>query len=323
MNIPFDSPMASDINSRIAEHMYFAALEQSCELAKVDGPYQTFKGSPASNGILQFHLWDQEDKEFAARYAQKGEEGQKQQQQHQRIGKTHLTIEMDKWDELIDKIKKFGLRNSLLVAPMPTVSTSQMLGNAECFEPFYSNMYGGRTLSGEFLIVNKYLVRKLASLGLWNETMRQRIIAENGSVQNILEIPQEVREVFKTAFEIKQKVLMNLAVARGRFVCQSQSFSLFFTNPNPQILSSAFMYAWKEGLKTGMYYLRTKAAADPIKFTLTINNPDTSSTNTSTSTTATASSCIRKSKTNKSSSPSSSTSEEDKNDEYSCESCSA
>ena len=238
MGLAFDSPEARKVNRDIFETIYHAALTQSVEEAKADGAYESFEGSPASQGQLQYDLWGVEPS--------------------------------DRWDfaSLKADIKAHGLRNSLLVAPMPTASTSQILGNNECFEPYSSNMYTRRTLSGEFVIVNKHLLKDLHRLGLWDESMKQRLMAANGSVQHIEEIPEELRARYKTVYEISQKVIIDMAADRGAFVCQSQSMNLFVEDPNFGKLSSMHFYAWKAGLKTGMYYLRSKAAVDPIKFTL-------------------------------------------------------
>ena len=238
MGLAFDSPEARKVNRDIFETIYHAALTQSVEEAKADGAYESFEGSPASQGQLQYDLWGVEPS--------------------------------DRWDfaSLKADIKAHGLRNSLLVAPMPTASTSQILGNNECFEPYSSNMYTRRTLSGEFVIVNKHLLKDLHRLGLWDESMKQRLMAANGSVQHIEEIPEELRARYKTVYEISQKVIIDMAADRGAFVCQSQSMNLFVEDPSFGKLSSMHFYAWQRGLKTGMYYLRSKAAVDPIKFTL-------------------------------------------------------
>ncbi len=238
MRMPFESAEARQLNKDIFETIYHAAVTESSELAVKEGPYTTFQGSPASSGILQFDLWDVEPSD---RY---------------------------NWKELKEKIQNTGLRNSLLLAPMPTASTSQILGNNECFEPYTSNIYTRRTLSGEYIMVNKHLLKDLIGLGLWNETMKQRLMAANGSIQHIQEIPQEIKDLYKTVWEISQKVIIDQAAERGAFICQSQSLNLFVENPNFGKLSSMHFYAWQRGLKTGMYYLRSKAAVDPIKFTL-------------------------------------------------------
>ncbi len=241
LGLPFESDMAKMLNKNIFETIYYAALVASNEVAKEQGAYETFKGSPLSKGIFQFDMWNVQPSD---RYD---------------------------WDALRAEIKKTGVRNSLLLAPMPTASTSQILGNNECFEPYTSNIYNRRVLSGEFVVVNKHLLKDLVSLGLWNDNMKQRIIAANGSVQNIDEIPANLKEIYKTVWEIKQRTIIDMAADRGAFVCQSQSLNLFVEQPNFAKLSSMHFYTWKKGLKTGMYYLRTKAAADAIKFTVDAN----------------------------------------------------
>ncbi|HMQ08783.1 MAG TPA: ribonucleoside-diphosphate reductase subunit alpha [Saprospiraceae bacterium] len=238
MRFPFESAGARQLNKDIFETIYHAALSESVALAERDGAYQTFKGSPASEGILQFDMWGVVP---SSRYD---------------------------WDALKKKIKVTGLRNSLLLAPMPTASTSQILGNNECFEPYTSNIYTRRTLSGEYIVVNKHLLKDLIGLGLWNETMKQKLMAANGSIQHMPEIPQDIKDLYKTVWEISQKVIIDQAADRGAFICQSQSLNLFVENPNFGKLSSMHFYGWQRGLKTGMYYLRSKAAVDPIKFTL-------------------------------------------------------
>jgi ribonucleoside-diphosphate reductase alpha chain len=239
LRMPFDSEEARGLNTDIHETIYFAAMETSMELAKVNGAYETFKGSPVSKGIFQFDMW----------------------------GVTPESGRWD-WDNLKKDVKQHGVRNSLLLAPMPTASTSQILGNNECFEPYTSNIYTRRTLSGEFIIANKHLMRDLISLGLWNETMRQKLIATNGSVQPIAEIPQNIKDIYKTVWEISQKTIIDMSADRGAYICQSQSLNIHLTDPNFGKLTSMHFYAWKKGLKTGMYYLRSTAAADAIKFTL-------------------------------------------------------
>lgn len=238
MRMPFDSKEARKLNLEIFETIYFAAMTESNAIAKRDGAYSSYEGSPVSQGILQYDMWG--------------------------------VTPTDRWDwaDLKKKIKKHGVRNSLLLAPMPTASTSQILGNNECFEPYTSNMYTRRTLSGEHIIVNKHLLKDLIRLNLWGDEMKQRLMAANGSVQEIQEIPQELKDLYKTSYEISQKVIIDLAADRGAFICQSQSMNLFVENPNFGKLSSMHFYAWQKGLKTGMYYLRSKAAVDPIKFTL-------------------------------------------------------
>lgn len=239
MRMPFDSDEARRLNEDIFETIYFAAMEASMELAKKDGAYETFKGSPASKGIFQFDMWGVTPK--SGRW---------------------------NWEQLKQDVKKNGVRNSLLVAPMPTASTSQILGNNECFEPYTSNIYTRRTLSGEFIIANKHLMKDLIDLGLWNETMRQKLIATNGSVQAIPEIPQNIKDIYKTVWEISQKAIIDMSADRGAYICQSQSLNIHLKDPNFGKLTSMHFYAWKKGLKTGMYYLRTQAAADAIQFTL-------------------------------------------------------
>ncbi len=241
LGLPFESDMAKMLNKNIFETIYYAALVASNEVAKEHGAYQTFEGSPLSQGIFQFDMWNVQP---SNRYD---------------------------WATLKSEIMKHGVRNSLLLAPMPTASTSQILGNNECFEPYTSNIYNRRVLSGEFVVVNKHLLKDLVSLNLWNDNMKQRIIAANGSVQNIDEIPANLKEIYKTVWEIKQRTIIDMAADRGAFVCQSQSLNLFVEQPNFAKLSSMHFYTWKKGLKTGMYYLRTKAAADAIKFTIDSN----------------------------------------------------
>lgn len=236
--MPFDSEEARQLNKDIFEAIYFAAVTESCDLAEQLGAYETFQGSPMSKGLFQFDLWD--------------------------------VTPSGRWDwaSLRERVKKHGLRNSLLVAPMPTASTSQILGNNECFEPYTSNLYTRRTLAGEHIVVNKHLMRDLVRLGLWDEEMREAIMAANGSIQGIEVIPQNVRDIYKTAYEISQKVIIDMSADRGAFICQSQSLNVFMEAPTFAKLSSMHFYAWQKGLKTGMYYLRSKAATDPIKFTL-------------------------------------------------------
>ena len=239
LHMPFDSEEAKGLNKDIFETIYFASMTASMDLAKIDGPYETFKGSPVSKGIFQFDMW----------------------------GVTPGSGRWD-WDSLKKDVKKHGVRNSLLLAPMPTASTSQILGNNECFEPYTSNIYTRRTLSGEFIVVNKHLMRDLIELGLWNEGMKNRLIEANGSVQSIPEIPQNVKDLYKTVWEISQKVIIEMAAERGAYICQSQSMNIHIQDPNFGKMTSMHFYAWKLGLKTGMYYLRSKAATDAIKFTL-------------------------------------------------------
>jgi ribonucleoside-diphosphate reductase alpha chain len=238
MRHPFESPEARQLNRDIFEAIYYAALSESCALAEKHGAYESFAGSPASRGELQFDMWG-----------------------------VQPSTRWD-WAGLKARIQKHGLRNSLLVAPMPTASTSQILGNNECFEPYTSNIYSRRTLSGEFIIVNKHLLRDLIGLELWNEDMKHQLMAANGSVQGLEEIPQDLKDLYKTVWEISQKAIIDMAAERGAFICQSQSMNLFLQDPNFGKLSSMHFYAWQSGLKTGMYYLRSKAATDPIKFTV-------------------------------------------------------
>ena len=242
LKMPWESADASDLNQEIFEHIYYAALTASMELAAIYGPYETFKGSPASEGILQPDLWNLDPAEY----------------------KTAAKLD---WSILRSEIKLLGLRNSLLVAPMPTASTSQILGYNECIEPFTTNIYARRTLAGEFTVVNKYLVKDLMELGLWTPELKDKIIAADGSVQS-LDIPQALKDLYKTVWEIKQKTLIDMAADRGAFICQSQSLNLFVQDPTIARLSSMHFYAWKRGLKTGLYYLRTKSVVQAIKFSL-------------------------------------------------------
>ena len=239
LRMPFESAEAQQLNKDIFETIYFAAMEASMELAKVEGPYSTWEGSPISKGIFQFDMWNV----------------------------TPSSGNWD-WDKLRQQVVEHGVRNSLLVAPMPTASTSQILGNNECFEPYTSNIYARRVLSGEFAVVNKHLLKDLIKLNLWNETMKNKLISANGSVQNIPEIPQNLKELYKTVWEIKQKTILEMAADRGAYICQSQSLNIHIQDVNFGKLTSMHFHAWKLGLKTGMYYLRTKAAADAIKFTI-------------------------------------------------------
>eukprot|EP00127_Corallochytrium_limacisporum_P006912 Clim_evm27s237 gene=Clim_evmTU27s237 len=238
MRMPFDSDEARHLNKQIFETIYYGALEASSELAAIEGTYETYEGSPASKGQLQYDLW----------------------------GVT--PTELWDWSVLKEKIAKTGLRNSLLVAPMPTASTAQILGNNEAFEPYTSNVYQRRVLSGEFQIVNQHLLKDLTELGLWNDDMRNQIIAHNGSIKNIPGIPQDIKDLYKTVWEISQRKLIDMAADRGAFIDQSQSFNVHIGEPNFGKLTSMHFYAWKKGLKTGMYYLRTRPAVDAIKFTV-------------------------------------------------------
>ncbi|KAK9768599.1 ribonucleotide-diphosphate reductase subunit rnr1 [Basidiobolus ranarum] len=238
MRMPFESPEAIDLNKKIFETIYHAALEASCEIAQRDGPYSTYEGSPVSQGILQYDMWNV------------------------------TPSDLWDWDELKAKIALHGVRNSLLVAPMPTASTSQILGFNECFEPYTSNIYQRRVLAGEFQIVNPWLLKDLVELGLWNDSLKNRIISDSGSIQSIPSIPKELKELYKTVWEIKQKVIIDMAADRGAFIDQSQSLNIFIAEPSYPKLTSMHFYGWKKGLKTGMYYLRTRPAVDAIKFTV-------------------------------------------------------
>jgi len=238
LRLPWDSQGAEQLNKDIFETIYFAALTMSKDLAKVEGTYSTYEGSPVSKGVLQYDMWG--------------------------------VTPSDRWDwaGLKAEIKKYGVRNSLLLAPMPTASTSQILGNNECFEPYTSNIYTRRVLAGEFAIVNRHLVEDLMSMGLWNNDMKNKIVSNNGSVQKIDELPSDMKNIYKTVWEISQKTLINMAADRGAFIDQSQSFNVFVAEPNFAKLTSMHFYSWKKGLKTGMYYLRSRPAVDAIKFTV-------------------------------------------------------
>lgn len=238
LRIPFESDAARRLNQEIFETIYYGALEASKDLAKENGPYESYEGSPVSQGILQYDMWQ--------------------------------TTPSDRWDwqTLKDEIARYGVRNSLLIALMPTASTSQILGFTECMEPQTSNLYTRRVLSGEFIVVNKFLMSDLVKLGLWDDEMKQKILVANGSIQGISEIPDEIKSLYKTVWEIKQKTIIDMAADRSPYICQSQSLNLFIESPSFNKLTSMHFYAWKKGLKTGMYYLRTKAAAEPIKFTV-------------------------------------------------------
>tara|TARA_B110000503_G_scaffold65410_1_gene102825 strand:- start:2415 stop:4868 length:2454 start_codon:yes stop_codon:yes gene_type:complete len=240
MRLPFTCDEAQKVNQEIFETLYFAALTASMEEAKVDGVYESYKGSPISEGLFQHNLWGLEDSELSGRWD---------------------------WGKLRKSIMKHGVRNSLLVAPMPTASTSQILGNNEAFEPYTSNIYTRRVLSGEFIVVNKHLLEDLVGLGLWNDDLKEEIMRANGSVQGV-DIPQELKELYKTVWELSMKDIIDMSRHRGYFIDQSQSLNLFMENANYAKLTSMHFYAWKSGLKTGMYYLRTKSAVDAIKFTL-------------------------------------------------------
>jgi len=236
MGLAFDSPEAREINKQIFETIYHGALTESCELAKEEGTYTTFRDSPADAGKLQFDLWG-------------------------------VTPTRPDWDALKHEIHLWGLRNSLLVGPMPTASTAQILGNNEAFEPYTTNLYLRRTMAGEFVMINKHLVRDLQALGLWSKEVKDQIIRDGGSVQG-LAVPERIKEIYKTAWEMSQKALLDMAADRGAYICQSQSLNIFMENPTLAKLSSMHMYGWKAGLKTGMYYLRTRAKAKPIQFTI-------------------------------------------------------
>ena len=239
LRMPFESDEARQLNRDVFETIYFGAMEASMELAKEEKPYQSWEGSPISQGIFQFDMWN-------------------------------VTPDSNRWDweKLRKQVVKYGVRNSLLLAPMPTASTSQILGNNECFEPFTSNIYVRRVLSGEFVVVNKYLLKDLVKLNLWNEDMKNKLVQANGSIQPIPGIPQNIKDLYKTSWEIKQRTLLDMSADRGAYICQSQSLNVFMEEPNFAKLTSMHFYAWKKGLKTGMYYLRTRAAADPVQFTV-------------------------------------------------------
>lgn len=238
MRFPFDSAEARQLNKDIFETIYFAAMTESVALAERDGHYETFQGSPLSKGEFQFDMW-----------------GVKPSKRWD-------------WESLRQKVMQVGARNSLLLAPMPTASTSQILGNNECFEPYTTNIYTRRTLSGEHIVVNKHLLNDLVRLGIWNEETREIIIAANGSIQNIEGLPDSLKQLYKTSWELSMKAIIDMAADRGAFICQSQSLNLFMESPTFSKLTSMHFYAWQKGLKTGMYYLRTRPAVDPIKFTL-------------------------------------------------------
>jgi len=239
MRYAFDSEEAKKLNTEIFETIYFGAMEASMEIAKKDGAYESYKGSPVSKGIFQFDMWG-------------------------------ITPNSNRWDwtKLKQKVKKNGVRNSLLLAPMPTASTSQILGNNECFEPYTSNIYTRRVLSGEFIVVNKHLLKDLINLNLWDDSMKDRLMEANGSIQEIKEIPENIKLLYRTVWEISQKSIINMAADRGAYICQSQSMNIHMQNATFGKLTSMHFHAWKKGLKTGLYYLRTKAATDAIKFTI-------------------------------------------------------
>ena len=239
MRHAFDSPEAKQLNAEIFETIYFAAMESSMEIAQKEGSYKTYKGSPVSKGIFQFDMW----------------------------GVVPSSKRWD-WTKLKREVKKHGVRNSLLLAPMPTASTSQILGNNECFEPYTSNIYTRRVLSGEFIVVNKHLLKDLIKLKLWDENMKDTLMAANGSIQDIKEIPDDIKLIYRTVWEVSQKSIIDMAADRGAYICQSQSMNIHMQDANFGKLTSMHFHAWKKGLKTGLYYLRTKAAADAIKFTI-------------------------------------------------------
>ena len=238
LRFPFESEEAKKLNREVFETIYYASCTASKDLARRDGAYETFQGSPASKGILQFDMWNV------------------------------TPTDRWEWSVLKEEITKYGMRNSLLLAPMPTASTAQILGNNECFEPYTTNIYSRRTLAGEFIVVNKHLLKDLVNLGLWNDNLKNKLMSTSGSVQNIDEIPDNLKALYKTAWEISQRVVIDMAADRGAYICQSQSLNIFMENANFGNLTSMHFYAWEKGLKTGMYYLRTKAATDAIKFTV-------------------------------------------------------
>jgi len=241
LRLPFTSDEAKQLNQNIFETLYYAAVTASVEEAQAEGPYQTYKGSPISKGEFQHNLWGIKDEELNGLWD---------------------------WAKLRKNVLKHGVRNSLLVAPMPTASTSQILGNNECFEPYTSNIYTRRVLSGEFIVVNKHLLEDLVELGLWNDDLKQEIMRANGSIQDVDSIPQDIKELYKTVWELSMKDIIDMSRHRGYFIDQSQSLNLFMEGATMAKLTSMHFYAWKSGLKTGMYYLRTKSAVDAIKFTL-------------------------------------------------------
>ena len=250
MKYPFDSDEAKKLNKDIFETIYYAAMEASMELSKKEGTYESYKGSPVSKSIFQFDMWG-------------------------------ITPDSGRWDwtKLKQKVKKHGVRNSLLLAPMPTASTSQILGNNECFEPYTSNLYTRRVLSGEFIVVNKHLLNDLIELDLWNDKMKDKIMEQNGSIQNINEIPEKIKLLYRTVWEVSQKSIIEMAADRGAYICQSQSMNIHMQDANFGKLTSMHFHAWKLGLKTGLYYLRTKAAADAIKFTIVKEEKENSKEN--------------------------------------------
>jgi ribonucleoside-diphosphate reductase alpha chain len=240
LRISWESPEAAILNKKIFAHMYYAAVESSMDCAVAEGVYETYKGSPASKGKLQFSLWGQEPL---------------------------ADPELD-WDLLLHMMEKTGLRNSLLIAPMPTASTAQILGNTESIEPVQQNLFTRRTLAGEFFMVNRHLIHALVKLGVWTPELKDKIVAKNGSVQGLAEVPADLQAVFKTVWELKMKTIIDLAADRAPYICQSQSLNLFISDPTYAKLTSMHFYAWRKGLKTGIYYLRTRAAVGAQKFTV-------------------------------------------------------
>jgi ribonucleoside-diphosphate reductase alpha subunit len=240
LRIPWESPEAAALNKKIFAHMYYAAIESSMDCAVAEGVYETYAGSPTSKGKLQFTLWGQEPL---------------------------ADPELD-WDLLLHMMEKTGLRNSLLIAPMPTASTAQILGNTESIEPVQQNLFTRRTLAGEFFMVNRHLIHALVKLGVWTPELKDKIVAKNGSVQGLAEVPADLQAVFKTVWELKMKTIIDLAADRAPYICQSQSLNLFISDPTYAKLTSMHFYAWRKGLKTGIYYLRTRAAVGAQKFTV-------------------------------------------------------
>jgi ribonucleoside-diphosphate reductase alpha chain len=240
LGLAWESAEAATLNRRIFAHMYYAAVQSSVDLAAVEGRYETYVGSPAWAGKLQFHLWNVDPEK---------DEG------------------LD-WDSLLNDVARIGMRNSLLIAPMPTASTSQILGNCECIEPYATHIFTRRTLAGEFIVINKHLVRALIERGIWSTEVKDAIIGNNGSVLGLSQIPADIQNIYKTVWEVKQKTLIDMAADRGPYICQSQSLNLFMADPDYRKLTSMHFYAWRKGLKTGIYYLRTRAAASAQKFTV-------------------------------------------------------
>jgi ribonucleotide reductase alpha subunit len=239
LDMPFDSDEAMTLNKQIFETIYYGCLKASNNLAKKYGPYETFKGSPFSEGKLQYHMWGLTEKDLVMNYD---------------------------WASLIESIKQYGTRNSLLTALMPTASTSQLMNNNEAFEPYTTNLYTRTTLAGEYVVINRHLVEKLINMKLWTQSVKDQFMYDNGSIQKIDEIPDSIKAVFKTAFEMKSKPIVQQAIERGPFIDQTQSMNIFSNEPDFNMLTSSHFYGWKHGLKTGMYYLRSKPAVDPIKF---------------------------------------------------------